>query len=196
MPASDYICKIPTLTPKLWLFQMPDIQNYLLGFRRAVQSYKPWFLNKSSSGSKDQNNTLMMQLLEWAKPDLTMKRNYKERPQNLLEFFVHVWNVELRFLFCNQTALHQKLTRHSQGISTCVIVLCLSLLRSVLTTGPMTWQGKCGQGERKWTGIYPQVIKARAWIGDGSGRFQPTRRRGGKVSGPCESLSGWVPLAT
>ena len=108
MQASDYICKIPTLTPKLWLFKMPDIQNYLLGFRRAVQCYKFWFLNKSSSGSKDQNNTVMMQLLEWTKTDFTMQRNYKERPHNLLESFVHFWMLALEFLLCYQTVLKQE----------------------------------------------------------------------------------------
>ena len=108
MQASDYICKIPTLTPKLWLFKMPDIQNYLLGFRRAVQCYKSWFLSKSSSGSKDQNNTVMMQLLEWTKTDFTMQRNYKGRPHNLLESFVHFWMLALEFLLCYQTVLKQE----------------------------------------------------------------------------------------
>lgn len=127
MLASDYICKIPTLTPKLWLFKMPDTQNYLLGFRIAVQSYKSGFLNKSSSGSKDQNNTRMMQLFQWAKPDFTMKRNYKERPQNLLEFFVHCWLIALRFLVCNQTFLNWELIRDPQSVSDCMTTLCLSL---------------------------------------------------------------------
>ena len=108
MLASDYIYKIPTLTPKLWLFKMPDIQNYLLGFKRAVQSYKSWFLNKSPSGSKDQNNTVMMQLLEWTKPDFTMQRNYKGSPHKLLESFVHFWMLTLEFLLCYQTVLRQE----------------------------------------------------------------------------------------
>lgn len=125
--ASDYICKIPTLTPKLWLFKTPDTQSYLPGFRRAVQSYKSGFLSKSSSGNKDQNNTRMMQLLQWAKPDFTMKRNYKERPQSLLEFFVHCWLIALRFLVCNQTFLNRELTRHPQGVGACMTTLCLSL---------------------------------------------------------------------
>ena len=108
MLASDYIYKIPTLTPKLWLFKMPDIQNYLLGFKRAVQSYKSWFLNKSPSGSKDQNNTVMMQLLEWTKPDFTMQRSYKGSPHKLLESFVHFWMLALEFLLCYQTVLKQE----------------------------------------------------------------------------------------
>lgn len=88
IPASDYIWISPAMTPKLWLFGMPVIQNYLLDFRRASQSYKTLFLSKSSSGSREQNNTLMIQLTKWAKPDFTMRRNYEERPQNLLQFCV------------------------------------------------------------------------------------------------------------
>lgn len=142
MPASDYICKIPTLTPKLWLFKMPDTQNYLLGFRRAVQSYKSWFLHKSSSGSKGQNNTVMVQLFQWAQPDFTIKRDYKERPHSLPESFVHFRMVALRFLVCNQTVLNWELTRPSQGVRACVITLssrfrALSHNRTCDLTGQM-----------------------------------------------------------
>lgn len=117
---------------------MPDIRNYLLGFRRAVQSYKSWFLNKSSSGSKDQNNTLRMQLLEWAKPDFTIQRHYKERPHSLQEFFIHFWLVALGFLFCNQTVLNQELTGiHRYQCLGDRLAQCLSLLqRHSLTSGP------------------------------------------------------------
>lgn len=180
MPASDYICKIPTLTPKLRWFKMPDIQNYLLGFRRAVQSYKSWFLNKTSSGSKDQNDTLMIQLLEWAKPDFTMKRNHKERPQKLLEFFVRISMIDLRFLSCNQTILHQKFTSHSQALGACVVALCLSLLRSILHSRTCDLRAHVlTRRRRKMDRDPPQVIKTRAWWDTASRRSQPTQRRVG-----------------
>lgn len=152
MPASDYIGKISTLTPKLWLFKMPDIQNYLLGFRRAVQSYKSWFSNKSSSGSKDQNNPRMMQLLEWAKPDFTRQRHYRERLHTLLEFFVHFWMVALGFLFCSHSVLNWELPQALTGYPRLWVEINPGLLppqRHSRTSGPLSCRANTDKEKEK-----------------------------------------------
>lgn len=182
MPASDYIGKISTLTPKLWLFKMPDIQNYLLGFRRAVQSYKSWFSNKSSSGSKDQNNPRMMQLLEWAKPDFTRQRHYKERLHTLLEFFVHFWMVALGFLFCSHSVLNWELPQALTGYPRLWVEITLgfSLLKDILAHQDLWVVGQIlTRRKRKWAGFHSHVIRARARFVEGPERFQPTCSRSG-----------------